>query len=138
MTDWQTWAPPLNPPTAGGLDLADAERIAALYWDAEPHLCAALQWESYAATLPPGSAVSQVQTGMQSVTYSPAMPGGDYGQAISRANWHRSFVSTLVTVPLDLAPLDLYDDEPRWWETDPVTSGNGAPGQAGGAEGGAP
>lgn len=139
MTDWQTWAPPLNPPTAGGLDLADAERIAALYWDAEPHLCAALQWESYAATLPPGSAVSQVQTGMQSVTYSPAMPGGDYGQAISRANWHRSFVSTLVTVPLDLAPLDLAGIEPPgWWETEPVTSGNGAPGQAGGAEGGAP
>lgn len=137
MTDWQAWAPPLNPPTAGGLDLADAERIAALYWADEPHLCAALQWESYAATLPPGSAVSQVQTGMQSVTYSPAMPGGDYGQAISRAIWHRSFVGSLVTVPLDLAPLDL-PDEPRWWETDPVTSGNGAVGQAGAPEGGAP
>jgi hypothetical protein len=61
-------------------------------------------WESYAATLPPGSAVSQVQIGAQSVTYSPAIPGGDYGQAISRARWHRSFCSTLVSVPLRKAP----------------------------------
>lgn len=122
MTDWQAWAPPLDPPTSGGLPVADAEQIAALYWSSEPHLCAALQWEHYAATLPPGSAVSQVQTGMQSVTYNPPMPGGDYGLAISRARWHRSFLGTLVAVPLDLAPLDLAGlGELPWdgWEVEP-------------------
>ena len=102
---WQSWAPPLDPPTPGGLPVADAEQIADAWWHADPHLCAALMWESYAATLPPGSAVSQVQTGMQSVTYSPPMPGGDYGHAISRARWHRSFLPTLVSVPLRPAPL---------------------------------
>jgi hypothetical protein len=101
---WRVWSPPLDPPTAGGLPYADAELIADLHWADDPHLCAALMWESYAATLPPGSAVSQVQTGAQSVTYSPAMPGGEYGQAISRATWHRSFLGNLVSVPLDVGP----------------------------------
>ena len=109
MTDpgapWQAWAPLLDPPTSGGLPYAEAEQIADLYWSSEPHLCAALLWEHYAATLPPGPAVSQVQTGAQSVTYNPPMPGGDYGHAISRARWHRSFCPTLASVPLDPAPL---------------------------------
>jgi hypothetical protein len=61
-------------------------------------------WEAWAATLPPASAVSQVQTGSQSVTYNPPMPSGEYGQAISRAQWHRSFVGWLVSVPLRVAP----------------------------------
>jgi hypothetical protein len=56
-------------------------------------------WEAYAATLPPSAAVSQVATGAQSVTYNPALPAGDYGLAIARANWHRSF-TTLASVPL--------------------------------------
>lgn len=101
---WSSWSPPLDPPTSGGLPYADAEQIADAYWQTDPHLCAALMWESYAATLPPGSAVSQVQTGMQSVTYNPPMPGGDYGHAISRARWHRSHCPTLASVPLDPAP----------------------------------
>jgi hypothetical protein len=105
VTGWQAWAPPLDPPTSGGLPYADAEQIAAAWWDADPHLAAALMWESYAATLPPGSAVSQVQTGAQSVTYNPPMPGGELGAALARARWHRSFVSTLASVPLDPAPL---------------------------------
>jgi hypothetical protein len=62
----------------------------------------ALQWESYAATLPPSAAVSQVATGSQSVTYAPALPSGDYGLAIARAAWHRSF-TTLASVPLRVA-----------------------------------
>lgn len=118
MTDWRSWAPPLDPPTTGGLAVADAQLIADAYWAAEPHLCAALQWEAYAATLPPGSSVSQVQTGMQSVTYSPPMPGGDYGQAISRANWHRSFIGSIVSVPL-ASPLDVEPLDPvEWWDTE--------------------
>ena len=103
---WQTWAPPLDPPTAGALPIADAEQIAGLYWDDEPHLAAALMWEAYAAMLPPTHVVSQVATGSQSVSYSPAVPGGDYGLAISRANWHRSFVDTFASVPLEIARLD--------------------------------
>ena len=96
---WQAWAPPLDPPTPGGLAAADAEAIALAYWHDDPHLAAALMWEAYAATLPPSAAVSQVATGAQSVTYNPALPAGDYGLAIARANWHRSF-TTLVSVPL--------------------------------------
>jgi hypothetical protein len=97
---WLSWAPPLDPPTPGGLAAADAAAIALAYWADDPHLCAALQWESYAATLPPAAAVSQVATGSQSVTYNPALPSGEYGLALGRAAWHRSLCSSLVSVPL--------------------------------------
>lgn len=100
MTSWESWAPPLDPPEAGGLDYDEAEQLAAAYWDSEPHLCAALQWESYAATLKPAATVSSVQTGAQSVTYSPAQAGGDYGLAIARAAWHRSFCDSADSAPL--------------------------------------
>ena len=100
MTAWQAWAPPLDPPVAGGLPEADAEQIASDWWDEEPHLCAALQWEAWAATLPPSVPVAQVATGSQSVSYSPPMPGGSSGAAIARANWHRGFLDQAGTVPL--------------------------------------
>jgi hypothetical protein len=120
---WQAWAPPLDPPVDGGLPEDQAEAIADEWWDADPHLCAALQWEAYAATLPASAPVAQVSTGAQSVSYSPPVPGGDYGAAMARAAWHRSFViGGLVSVPLHAA-------EPRrfgmgaawwnWWEVDP-------------------
>ena len=96
---WLSWAPPLDPPTPGGLAADDAERIADAYWPTDPHLAAALMWESYASTLPPSAAVSQVATGSQSVSYAPALPSGDYGLAIARANWHRGFC-TLASVPV--------------------------------------
>jgi hypothetical protein len=99
---WLAWAPPLDPPAPGGLATDDAEAIAHAWWDRDPHLCAALQWESYAATLPPAAAVSQVATGSQSVTYSPALPGGEVGLALARAEWHRSF-TTLASVPMRAA-----------------------------------
>ena len=70
------WAPPLDPPAAGGLPVDQAQAIAAAWWDHDPHLCAALQWEHYAATLPMTPTVSQVATGAQSVSYSPAQPAG--------------------------------------------------------------
>jgi hypothetical protein len=98
---WAAWAPPLDPPTPGGLAAADAAAIALAYWHDDPHLAAALMWEAYAATLPPSPAVSQVSTGSQSVTYAPAVPSGEYGLAIARAAWHRSF-TTAVSVPLRL------------------------------------
>jgi hypothetical protein len=98
---WESWAPPLDPPAPGGLPQAQAQVIADAWWDADPHLAAALMWESYAATLPMMPAVSQVATGAQSVSYSPALPGGSYGLAMARATWHRSF-SSGVSVPLEV------------------------------------
>ena len=96
---WESWAPPLAPPADGGLPVEEAEAIAAAWWDDDPHLAAALMWESYAATLPPTPAVSSVTTGYQSVSYGPPTPGGDLGLALARAAWHRSF-TTGVSVPL--------------------------------------
>jgi len=102
---WQLWAPPLDPPTAGGLPADVAAIIADATWATDPHLCAALQWESYAAMLPPpGASVSQVATGAQSVTYSPPMPGGTAGAAMARAEWHRSLSQAGGSIPLVLAP----------------------------------
>jgi hypothetical protein len=111
---WVAWAPPLDPPTSGGLPYDQAEMIADATWALSPHLCAALQWESYAAMLPPAPAVSQVSTGVQSVSY--AQPnGGAYGLALSRAAWHRSFLSSLESVPLVVAPVDVPVVPPNWW-----------------------
>ena len=82
---WESWAPPLDPPTAGGLPWAEADAIARAWWEESPHEAAARMWEAYAATLPPSPAVSQVATGSQSVTYNPPVPGGDVGAALARA-----------------------------------------------------
>lgn len=101
--DWRSWAPPLDPPTAGGLPEAQAEQVAAEWWDVDPHEAAARMWEDWAAILPISNAVSQVATGSQSVTYSPARPGGSYGEALARAEWHRSFAGTAGSVPLAAA-----------------------------------
>jgi hypothetical protein len=119
---WQLWAPPLDPPTAGGLPADLAQDIADATWDDDPHLCAALQWEAYAAMLPPTPAVASVATGAQSVSYSPAAHTGDYGLAISRAQWHRSFVvGQLVSVPMIVAPPPIAAAEipGPWWPVDP-------------------
>ena len=126
---WQSWAPPLDPPTAGGLPVDQAQAIADATWADDPHLCAALQWEAYAATLDPTPAVSQVATGAQSVSYSPASPTGAYGLALQRAAWHRSFVAgEVVGLPMQLNP-PLYPQRsiaqwaaggwPGWWEVGP-------------------
>jgi len=122
---WRAWAPPLNPPTPGGLDETTATNIADATWATDPHLCAALQWEAYAAQLPPSPAVSQVATGAQSVTYSPPMPGGDAGAAMARAAWHRSLMGSggsaeLVQSPPALpsapgTPWPVYDPAGSWW-----------------------
>jgi hypothetical protein len=119
---WESWAPPIDPPTAGGLPADEAQCIADQWWTVDPHLCAALMWEAYAAMLPPTPAVASVSTGAQSVSYSPAAPVGAYGLAVQRAAWHRSFVTgQLVAVPLDRAPP--YPPQPRgwpshWWPTE--------------------
>ena len=80
--------------------MEEAQAIADQWWDEEPHLAAALMWEAYAATLPPTLPVAQVATGMQSVSYGRAVPGGELGEAITRAAWHRSLLSGLVSVPV--------------------------------------
>jgi hypothetical protein len=102
--EWHSWAPPIDPPTAGGLPEAEAEAIADAWWPGDPHRCAALMWESYAATLPPSAAVSSVSTGAQAVTYNPPLPGGEFGLAVGRAAWHRSMLGSLGSAPLVLAP----------------------------------
>lgn len=92
---WDTWFPPL-------LDPGVAAGIGNEWWDEDPHWAAYLAWIAYAATLPPTASVSTVGTGTQTVTYSPAMPTGDYGAAIARAEWHRDLSGHggLVSVPL--------------------------------------
>lgn len=97
---WESWAPPLSPPAERGLDAGHAAAIAAAWWDTDPHMCAALMWESYAATLPPALPVAQVSTGAQSVSYGRALPGGELGAAMSRAAWHRSLAASTGSVPL--------------------------------------
>ena len=116
---WEAWAPPLAPPADGGLPRDEAQAIADAWWDDDPHLAAALMWESYAATLPPAMAVAQVATGAQSVSYGRATPGGELGMAMARATWHRSFTNA-VSIPLRNAhddflprPVDL-----NWWEVE--------------------
>ena len=97
---WVAWAPPLDPPTPGGLPYEMAAAIADQWWTVSPHLCAALQWEAYAGTLAPTPSVSVVNTGAQSVTYLPARPVGDFGDAMDRAAWHRAFLGDTFSVPL--------------------------------------
>lgn len=92
VTGWEEWAPPLHPPIATGLPVEKAQEIADATWATDPHLCAALQWEWYAATLPLSQPVTAVSTGAQSVTYDPPAPPGEPGQALARAAWHRSLV----------------------------------------------
>jgi hypothetical protein len=115
---WVPWAPPLDPPTTGGLPFDQAQAIADSCWEQSPHLCAALQWEAYAATLAPTPTVSQVATGAQTVAYDPASPTGEYGLALQRAAWHRSFIAAeAVSVPLRVAPPPGSADDPAsWWE----------------------
>ena len=74
--------------------------------------------------LPPSQAVASVSTGVQAVNYGQAMPGGELGLAMSRAQWHRSFVSgQLLTIPLTIAPVADSDIPPPpwlWWEVEPT------------------
>jgi len=100
---WEAWAPPLDPPTAGGLPYGQAEAIAAACWADEPHLAAELMWTAYAATLDPEPAVASVTTGAQSVVYSGAAGGGEFGKAAARAQWHRQQRGAQ-PVPVELAP----------------------------------
>jgi hypothetical protein len=98
---WEDWAPPLNPPDPSGIPYEVAQSIADLYWPDEPHLCAALQWEYYAAMQDPSPSVTAVTTGVQSIAYNPPAPGGEYGKAMARAQWHRSFITgQMESVPL--------------------------------------
>ena len=98
---WEAWAPPLDPPTAGGLPYGQAEAIASAA-GRRPHLAAELMWTAYAAQLAPEPAVASVTTGAQSVVYSGAAGGGDFGKAAARAAWHRDQRGAQ-SVPVELA-----------------------------------
>lgn len=115
---WVAWSPPLNPPSPDGLPYELAADLAADWWDVDRHRFGAEAWEAYAATLDPTPSVSSVQTGAQSVAYSPAQPSGAYGRAVARAAWHRSLCSNAESVPLirDLPiPVDPWRLEPWAW-----------------------
>lgn len=113
---WESWAPKLDPPTPGGLPYAQAEVIARAFWEDDPHEAAAQMWEAYAAQCDPVLAVSMVNTGAQSVAYGAARPGGEFGLAIARAEWHRSF-TTSRSVGVGLSPRRVWRrfPEPEWW-----------------------
>ncbi|MBO0816653.1 MAG: hypothetical protein J2P30_16120 [Actinobacteria bacterium] len=110
---WELWAPPLDPPEAGGLPRWRAEEIAAAWWECDPHLAAALMWESYAAMQPTEPAVRSVQTGVQAVTYD--APGGKFALAMARAAWHRSMAGNLGSVPLASTLERPAIDPTAWW-----------------------
>ncbi|MCL2585997.1 MAG: hypothetical protein FWE35_26480 [Streptosporangiales bacterium] len=113
-TDWELWAPPIDPPDDGGLPRAVAQQIADDHANCDPHLIAALQWEAYAGMLPPAPAVASVSTGVQSVSYA---SGGDGAAlALARAAWHRSFLGDgMVSVPLAASPSVRHGEgEPPW------------------------
>jgi hypothetical protein len=106
---WEDWAPPLNPPDDPGVDATWAAAIADLWWDTDPHYCAGLLWQNYAALLgsPPGPPVQIVATGVQTVRYQQGnqMPSGPAGEAMAMAQWHFSLSYTgyggIKTVPLN-------------------------------------
>ncbi len=79
MTSWESWAPPIAPPADGGLDRAEAESIAAAWWECEPHLAAALMWESVRGdTGRPRCRWRMVSDRARSRSRTgPAIPGGD-------------------------------------------------------------
>lgn len=113
---WRLWAPPLDPPAEGGLPEAYAEEIAAAYWAADQWLALALMWEAYAASLPPEPAVVSVSTGVQSVGYSGG-GGGQFAQAMARAQWFRSQMGSLKSVPLRVAEPEAAEPWPvDWWQ----------------------
>jgi len=118
---WELWGPPLDPPTAGGLPRDLAEQIAAEYFDCDNHLALAMLWEAYAAMLPTEPAVTAVTTGVQSVRYD--SPGTAFGQAMARAQWHRSLAGNFSTVPLHVPRVPRrVPGWWRWWEVEPVES----------------
>lgn len=116
---WQQWAPPLDPPTEGGLPERTAQAIYDAIWPADPYLAAAMMWESYAATLPTEASVVQVATGAQSVTYAAGTGGGAFGLAIARAKWFRSMAGSLTSVELrgSRGVVVGEADEPEWLGT---------------------
>jgi len=83
--DFTVWMP-------AGMDPAEKAGWAE-YAPDDPHLAAALAWESWAAQQDAdpaagGGAVRSVSTGAQSVTYDGPRTG--YGAAMERARWHRA------------------------------------------------
>ena len=110
---WESWAPPLDPPAPGGLPIGQAQAIAQAWWELDPHLCAALMWESYAATLDPEPSVASVTTGAQSVVYSGG-GGGAFGKASARAAWHWQRCASAGSVPVVLTTALPEGPPPNW------------------------
>lgn len=121
--DWEAFAPPLDPPTEGGLPRAVAERFAETWWETDPWYAVGLMWDHYAGMCedPAGAAmVSSVSTGAQTVSYRPVGPVGECARRAARASWYfarsQQGFGGLYSVALhraDQAALDLPFD---WWQ----------------------
>lgn len=109
---WELWAPPLDPPTEGGLDRALAERIAEADFDC-PYTAPALMWDAYAAQQAPEPVVASVSTGVQQVTY--AGGSGPSTVARARAEWLRSLCGTVGSVET-VTSTSAARLPPDWWQ----------------------
>jgi hypothetical protein len=111
---WEVWAPPLDPPTEGGVPRQLAYDLADKFWPERPWLFGLLLWQFYAAMLDPSPSVSHVSTGSQSASYSPAQPGGDFGRALARIAFFERMLGDLHSIPLAVEDPQLVDPTIIW------------------------
>lgn len=106
--DVTRWMPP-------GMDRAEQEVWAAAA-PGDPHLAAALAWESWAAQAAdaPGDGVVSVSTGSQTVSYGG--PRSEQGRAAERARWHRARAKIYSAPMLPAETPARADDEALWRE----------------------
>lgn len=69
-----------------GMDPAEKQAIADSYDD--PHMAAAIAWETWAAQMDAEGNVTSINTGAQSITY--AKGSSPFTVAMERATWHRN------------------------------------------------
>ncbi len=108
VLDPKAWMP-------DGMTQADKDALIAAHPD-DPHRAAAEAWEAWAASL--GTAggdgtrgATSVSTGAQSVSYGDSYGGGDVGDALRRAAWHRSRAK-----PRSVEVGPQYGVEAHWWD----------------------
>src|SRR5215468_3156438 len=113
---WEAFAPPLDPPSDGGLPVVYALEIVGQYWLSDPYLALAMLWEAYAASLPPEPAVVSVSTGAQSIGYGSAGGASAFALAMARAEHFRSMRGGLASVPLRVGQAEPPDLPIDFWQ----------------------
>jgi hypothetical protein len=113
---WAALAPPLDPPTDGGVPLAVAQGIADQFWPDHPYLTWGLMWEYYALMQPPVAAVASINTGVQSVAYTGGQSPYDTYMARAQVFFDRA-MGNLVSVPLTVGYPDVWGPlrDMSWW-----------------------